>query len=49
MTIILKDAEFATRVTDKAHEDNGTGHVEGFCKACAEIYVAVIKALKDDD
>jgi hypothetical protein len=49
MTIILKDEEFARRVVVEAHKTKATGHVDGFCKACADVYVAVLEALKDDD
>lgn len=45
-------ADFAVRVTDAAHAHPNAaelGHVNGFCRACSAIYVAVMAALPDAD
>jgi hypothetical protein len=45
LTVI--DFNFATKVCDEAHANTkfGEGHSDGFCRACAEVYVAVNAAI----
>lgn len=45
------DETFPKQVADAAHghpRASEAGHVEGFCRACAAIYVAVSEALTPD-
>lgn len=47
--LVVVDYEFSRIVCDAAHIEGENGHNQGFCKACAAIYVAVNKALSQCD